>query len=341
MGREVILQQGCFGCHAIRGFENAKPIGTELTKEGEKQVEKLDFGFVDIERSRQAWLFQKLKNPRIFDRGKIRGYHEKLRMPDFGFTDEEAEALTTFLLSLREEDMPLELTKTLDLAEAEVEAGRFLVRKLNCQGCHTLDQVEGRIRALYEDTGNAPPVLDGEGAKVQESWLFRFLENPAAIRPWLKVRMPTFELTDDEANRMVKYFHQLAKQKISFAPQARPASRESINQGRVLFDKLKCIQCHQPGEAQTLSASFLAPDLALAPGRLKPEWVVEWLKDPQALESGTRMPGFFPEGATPIQDVLDGDAMKQIEAIRDYLMVLTPEEAASITQARVPEKLRT
>ncbi len=330
VGREMILQQGCFGCHDIRGFEDMKPIGTELTKEGQKEVDKLYFGFVDIEHTRQAWFFQKLKNPRIFDRGKLLGYHERLRMPHFGFTDEEAEALTTFLLSLREEHIPLEMTRQLNLKENEIEVGRRLVSKFNCQGCHSLDGAEGRIRQLYDDPGNAPPILDGEGAKVQEAWLYHFLQKPEAIRPWLKIRMPTFGFSEEQTNNLVKYFHNLAEQKISFAPAELHATDESIQTGRNLFIKLKCIQCHQPGEAASLSASFLAPDLTLARERLKPDWISEWLKDPQVLQSGTMMPGFFPEGQTPFPDVLGGDAVEQIRAIRDYLLIFTPEEAANV-----------
>ncbi|MBI4395241.1 MAG: c-type cytochrome [Candidatus Omnitrophica bacterium] len=338
VGREMILQQGCFGCHAIEGFEEAKPIGTELTKEGQKEVDKLYFGYVDIEHTRQAWFFQKLKNPRIFDRGKIVGYHEKLRMPDFGFTDEQAQALTTFLLSLREEDIPLEMQKRLDLKERQIEAGRFLVSKFNCQGCHTLDQVEGRIRPLYEDLGNAPPILDGEGAKVQEFWLYHFLQNPETIRPWLKIRMPTFGFSEGDTNTLVRYFHNLAEQELSFAPSASHATSESIQEGRRLFTQLKCIQCHQPDEAKALAASFLAPDLTLARERLKPDWMVEWLRDPQTLQPGTMMPTFFPEGQTPFQDILGGDTMKQIQAIRDYLLLFTPEEMARIkNQANATE----
>ncbi len=332
VGREMILQQGCFGCHAIHGFEDAKPIGTELTKEGQKEVDRFYFGYVGIEHARQAWFFQKLKNPRIFDRGKIVGYHEKLRMPLFGFTDEEAGALTTFLLSLREEEIPLEMKKQLNLKEKEIEAGRFLVSKFNCQGCHTLNKVDGRIRALYDDKGNAPPSLDGEGAKVQEFWLYHFLGEPEPIRPWLKIRMPTFGFKETEANTIIKYFHNLSEQELSFAPQDVHATRESINTGRELFTQLKCIQCHQSGssEAKSLTASFLAPDLTLARERLKPTWVLQWLKDPQVLQPGTMMPTFFPEGQSPFKNILDGDAAKQIQAIKDYLMVFTPEEMAKV-----------
>src|SRR5438093_12441688 len=33
LGSKLISRYGCFACHNIRGFENAKPIGTELCEE--------------------------------------------------------------------------------------------------------------------------------------------------------------------------------------------------------------------------------------------------------------------------------------------------------------------
>ena len=332
VGREMILQQGCFGCHDIKGFETMKPIGTELTKEGQKEVNKLDFGFIKIEYSRQAWFFQKLKHPRSFDEGKEKAYHEKLRMPEFGFTDEQANALTTFLLSLREEGIPLEMQRNLNLKEQSIEAGRFLVAQYNCQGCHTLDGTDGRARVLFEDKGNAPPAIDGEGAKTQEHWLYHFLQNPTTIRPWLKYRMPTFGFSEEETNAVIHYFANLDKQQTSYAPsQPLEAKREEIAAGHELFIKFKCIQCHQSA-TEGLTASFLAPDLLLSKNRLKPNWVVEWLKDPQQIQAGTMMPTFFPDGQSPVQDILGGEMEKQVRAIRDYLWQFTPEDADQIKQ---------
>ena len=62
-GEKLIRMYGCFGCHDIPGFENDKPVGTELTFEGSKLVEKFDFGFIEIPHSREAWFTQKLKEP--------------------------------------------------------------------------------------------------------------------------------------------------------------------------------------------------------------------------------------------------------------------------------------
>ncbi len=321
LGKQTIAHQGCYACHAIQGFEDAKPIGAELTKEGQKDLHQFDFGFSSIDHTRESWIFHKLKEPRLFDEGKVREYHDKLRMPDFGLTDEEAEKLTTFVLSLREEPIPYGMKDNLDLNQQKIEAGRLLVKKLNCQGCHTLDGQEGSIHAVTEDAGQAPPALDGEGAKVQEKWLYHFLENPTVIRPWIRYRMPTFNLSEEELETLVAYFAHQAHQEVSYSGKEIPeSSPEKVATGKMLVEKFQCMKCHQVNAlSAAMGSSFLAPDLRLTQNRLKPEWVKDWLKDPQALQEGTMMPGFFPDGQSPLPDVLGGDAEAQIEAIRDYL----------------------
>ncbi len=321
LGKKSISQQGCYTCHAIKGYEDVKPIGADLSNEGRKDIHQFDFGFTKIERTRQAFIEQKLKEPRLFDQGKEKTYYDKLRMPQFNFNEEEVEALTTFILSLSEEQIPLQMQKRLDLKEEQVEKGRLLVSKLNCAGCHALDGKPGALRESMEDKGNAPPGLNGEGAKVQEKWLHEFLKRPTTIRPWLQVRMPTFGLTEEETKTLVEYFANLAHQEVSYKGYEIPVpTAEKIEAGRTLFNKLQCAKCHEVNAASVaMGSSFLAPDLTLSKQRLKPEWVKQWIADPQVLEEGTLMPTFFPEGQSPVADVLEGDATKQIEAIRDYL----------------------
>ena len=242
-------------------------------------------------------------------------------MPQFNLSEDQIDALTTFVLSLTEEKVPMEMQKRLDLKEKETEEGRLLVSKLNCNGCHALDGKTGLLRELNEDKGNAPPVLDGEGAKAQEKWLHSFLKSPAPIRPWLTYRMPTFDLTDDETTTLVHYFANLSHENISYQGTVLPeTSPEKVAAGKELVEKLQCMKCHQVNaDSAAMGTSFLAPDLILAKHRLKPEWVKKWLTDPQVLQEGTMMPTFFADGQTPIPDVLGGDTNTQIEAIRDYL----------------------
>ncbi|MBW8885666.1 MAG: hypothetical protein JF612_13025, partial [Planctomycetia bacterium] len=43
IGRKTIAKYGCFGCHDIPGFEDAKPIGTGLADWGRKDPARLAF----------------------------------------------------------------------------------------------------------------------------------------------------------------------------------------------------------------------------------------------------------------------------------------------------------
>ncbi len=324
LGKKSISHRGCFPCHTIKGFEDSKPIGADLSNESRKDIHQFDFGFTNLERTRQAFIEQKLKDPRIYDKGKVKAYYEKLRMPQFNFTENQIDAITTFVLSLTQEQIPLEMQKKLDLNELHIEKGRLLVHKFNCNGCHTLDGKIGSLRKFHEESetlGSAPPMLDGEGAKVQEKWLHEFLKKPSTIRPWLTYHMPTFNLSEEELGDLVKYFTFLAHQEISYqGPEVLESSPEKLKAGKELFEKLQCVKCHQVNaDSAAMGSSFLAPDLTMAKRRLKPEWVHEWIQDPQKLDAGTMMPTFFPDGETAIPDLLGGDAKEQVQAIRDYL----------------------
>ena len=101
VGRNLIAHYGCFACHTIPGFEDAKPIGTELTEEGSKPVHRLDFGFLHLPHTRQDWFRTKLANPRIFDRDRARGWEEKLKMPNFRFSPQELEQVVTAVLGFQ------------------------------------------------------------------------------------------------------------------------------------------------------------------------------------------------------------------------------------------------
>ena len=74
------------------------------------------------------------------------------------------------------------------------------------------------------------------------------------------------------------------------------------------------------------SAEDMAPNLQLAEKRLRPDWILQWVADPQKIFPGTRMPSFFPPNdkgvpVSPFKDILDGDVKAQIQAIRDHLFV--------------------
>src|SRR5207237_1140036 len=108
LGQRAISRYGCFSCHEIKGFENAQSIGTDLSEEGSKLVTRLDFAFItDIPHtSKIAWFRTKLHDPRIFDKGRVLQPLEKLRMPNYDFTDDEIQRLVTAIMSFQRDIQP-------------------------------------------------------------------------------------------------------------------------------------------------------------------------------------------------------------------------------------------
>lgn len=306
LGRQTIQKYGCYACHQIRGFEDAQPIGVELTEEGSKPVHQFDFGHVhEVEHTRHDWIVNKLLTPRLWDREQeeVKEYGELLKMPNFGMSRREAEAVLVNVLGFTK-DTALASHKAGQAPEtAALAAGRKLVTWYNCRGCHLIEGEGRAIRTAIEDPGLLPPNLAAQGARTQADWLFDFLHDPSQVtlRPWLTVRMPTFGFTDDQVNALVAYFTAREGREPFASPPERPVDDRSLVVGEVAFNMLQCAKCHPAGPvaagAGVTSAGELAPSLLLAPGRLRHDWVPSWIVDPQSWVPGTQMPDNFPNNA--------------------------------------------
>jgi cytochrome c551/c552 len=262
-GKKWIRHFGCAGCHEISGLEDEGRIGTELTTEGSKPIERLDFALLtetaqrgghepitdpdDLARlpegpAKQPWyddkgFFEhKLAEPNIWDQGKIKPEEEKLRMPNLHLTKEQVRDLTTFLMGSQESALPVTYQyKPLDYRR-DIQEGWWVVRKYNCMGCHQL--IPGQKTSLMslaryqEAQEQLPPKLLTEGARVDPQWLLHFLANPSlsdtdtnrnGIRPYLQVRMPTFSFSENELGKLVRFFQALSRQPFPYIPEQPPA----------------------------------------------------------------------------------------------------------------------
>ncbi len=211
-GKRWVRHFGCAGCHEISGLEDEGRIGTELTFEGSKPIERLDFALLtetaqrgghepitDAEdRARlpegpakapwyddKGFFEHKLAEPNIWDQGKIKPETEKLRMPNLHLTKEQIRELTTFLMGSQESPLPASYQyRPLDYRR-DIQEGWWVVRKYNCMGCHQL--IPGQKTSLMAMTRyqgadgqeQLPPKLLTEGARVDPQWLLKFLTNPA------------------------------------------------------------------------------------------------------------------------------------------------------------------
>lgn len=351
----------------------------------------------EVHHSHASFAYHKMRNPRIWDRAKDKKPYEKLKMPNFYFTEAEARAVTTYLLSRREPDVrPGVKIAYKGTPDGRVAKGRALVHELNCIGCHTIEaDREATIHQYYSDDTSLsddvkygprfkPPLLWGEGAKVQYDWLFGFLNNVEMLRPWLIARMPSFHLSTDDATILVEYFaglseieSELLKDKIApivkhlqdvhssgdaeasvpwfhedkfeetadflksyalrhnqakiydFDPTDPGSLKDAFNRllgrfqflsnvfdieypyndleshtvsdarfklGEEFFFDQKCLACHVGGDPSLpgTTIDIKAPNFALSYKRLRYDWIIKWMQDPQAIQPGTNMPQVFP-----------------------------------------------
>jgi mono/diheme cytochrome c family protein len=324
LGKRSIGKYGCFGCHNIEGFDGYSGIGPELTKIGSKPAGQFGFGIHhNIPHRRDAWITAHLQRPSMWDDGIDKVFKDLNKMPNFYMSEAEAKKITVALLGQVSDVIPLTGVKRLSASEALYHDGMKVVNKYGCVGCHQIDGLRGDILRMYtDDINQGPPRLVEQGHRVQTDWFYHFLGNVEPIRPWLQIRMPSFNLSTQDKNRMIAGFQQGAKQPTFEEPNEAvkwlPGEREETLK---LFAALNCIQCHTQGFN---SETPLAPDLRKASKRLRPSWISKWISNPQAIMPGTTMPNFFGDnGLEPIETgYFGGDAKKQIDGLTKYVIEL-------------------
>jgi cytochrome c551/c552 len=383
-GKKWVQFYGCGGCHEISGMEEEGRIGTELTFEGSKPIERLDFALFtevaqrggkdaepikdkeDLARlpdgpAREPWydhkgFFEhKLAEPNIYDQGKVKTETEGLRMPNLHLTKDQVLDLTTFLLGSQETSLPQSYQFKPGDARHDIQEGWWIVKKYNCMGCHQF--IPGQRTILmglkqYQDVQEQlPPKLLTEGARVDPEWLRKFLSNPAlsttdtnrnGVRPYLKVRMPTFSFSDNELRKLVRFFEALSQQPLPYIPEEVPAlTSKETDMARSLFSSTAapCLKCHATGDPAHDKIAT-APNFLLAKERLKPDWVQRWITDPQAVSPGTSMPsGLFKQQnnqwvfAGPTPPTFNGFEGDHRKLLTDYIFQLTPEEQKRVASS--------
>jgi mono/diheme cytochrome c family protein len=360
-GRDLVRHYGCAGCHEIAGFEDEGRIGTELTTEGSKPIERLDFAHLTEVAKREGWynpkgfFERKLAKPEVFDEGRVRTDRmERLRMPKPNIDEAGIRALTTLLVGSVDPPFPPSYLHQPTGDERDIQQGWWLVTKYNCTGCHVIRP--GEKSALmsvprYQDPDwkdQLPPSLLGEGARANPDWLARFLENPAlsetdvhrnGVRPYLKAHMPTFYFSPDEIRILVRFFGALSDQAHPYLPaDVAPLTAQERQMARELFTSpgAPCLKCHATGDPRH-DATATAPNFLLASARLKPAWTKRWLLDPARIAPGTAMPsGLFRRDGErwvfsgPVPSSFSHYSGDHADLLVRYMFELTAEEQRSL-----------
>jgi mono/diheme cytochrome c family protein len=257
-------------------------------------------------------------------------------VPFYGLDDGQRQSLAAAFTWLASADARLEPTR-------EQAIDRSLTT-LNCYGCHVRDGRGGAVPAVamtdedgepvlretardqlfasnvqeLGDEGRLPPTLTGVGDKLRPEFLKevlleggrdRRLTMPTLMPQWSKaLAEPLAQLLAHDPHTDVP-IPQLAAYS---ATDIHDAARDLVGS-----KGLGCIKCHSFGGDKGQSLGVI--DMTRMPKRLRHEWFLAYVANPQQFRPGTRMPASWPDGKAFFPTVLDGTAAGQIESVWRYV----------------------
>ena len=192
-----------------------------------------------------------------------------------------------------------------DLAQTpRLNHGRQLIAKYNCIGCHKLQDV-GQPAMLGPDLTNI-------GTKVSREWIYKWLNEPRTLTNAAgdvvvdgmvtASRMPKFALSQEELNDLSAYLS--VQRRVPVHPYridpraiaAVNAKGDAADQGKVRFNQRFCITCHslavtRGGETKIIGGD-VGPELTKVGSKVKLEWLIAWLRDPERYLEHTKMPQY-------------------------------------------------
>ena len=189
-----------------------------------------------------------------------------------------------------------------DLPETpRLNHGRQLIARLNCIGCHQLQDIDRPVML--------GPDLTNVGTKVSREWIYKWLKEPRTITDAdgnvtvdgvaMEPRMPKFQLSDLELRALSAYLSMqhakpIRSQGLNLSRGSGTAGAgNAAEQGQMTFNQLFCVTCHalavDRGGETTLIGGNIGPELTKVGSKVKPEWLVAWLRDPQSYLEHTGM----------------------------------------------------
>ena len=298
LGHRLFLERGCVQCHSIHGNTRRNDFAPDLSALAmvagraiveidqpheqlaslhflKRDVERVDIRAAKVPRSMIAHVQAQITNPQSVNR--------YTRMPAFHMSQADLDDLTTALFSMVGEPLAKRPQDQLLVPRPHSEFhpnGQFagLYQRYKCYVCHSINGYGGTLA----------PDLSFEGSRSNRDWIAGFLKHPQTIRPALTVRMPDFNLTDDETAVLADYLSTaLRSTHVASKVSESSFTLEMAERGKNLYEKkYECQSCHTIGS----SGGYVGPSLNSAGDWLTPTWIDAWLRNPLALIPDTIEP---------------------------------------------------
>jgi len=226
-GEQLFMERGCMGCHKLDGVGGV--LGKALDGIGSQPKHYFSLKHVEGDRTTYAWLYEHFIDPR-----KI--------IPDSDMrvvlTDEEAELLTTYALSIRTDEAPKSYRR---IASYSVEPmdGEALY-KTYCIACHS----DGKY-SIYDEIFDRtiPAIMNPAFTKsINDEHIKEIIKEGRAETEMTAWKADAAGLTDDVIDRIVKYVTRDRPAEIS-APFNLAGFIPDVEHGEELY-KVRCALCH-------------------------------------------------------------------------------------------------
>lgn len=218
--------------------------------------------------------------------------------------------------------------------DSSAEFARRQVEALRCTSCHTQDGDQALLNTVHADTqalvahiaghnervDQTRPQLTYVGEMLYTSYIEGMLDGTLTPRPrpWLGIRMPAFRL---HAKPMAAGLSRLHGVEPS-TPEKVTVDAALAEIGKTLSgaEGFGCTTCHGVGDVKATAAFEVEGiNFSLIPDRLRPDYYVRWMDHPASVTPSTKMPRYAEGNRSQRGDVLEGDALKQYEAIWQYI----------------------
>ncbi len=190
-GARLFREKGCRGCHKLNGTGGV--LGTHLDGVGSQPIAHFPMTYVKGEKTVYSWLRQHFEDPG----GIVPGSMMKVDL-----TAGEADLLTTYMLSLRSEDMPAKYRRKGPAKAGEVPGGESLY-KMYCIACHASGKKSVYDR-IFRRT--IPAIMDPAFLRTaNDRFLRRVIKEGRTGTPMTAWKAGGGGLTDDEIGRIISY----------------------------------------------------------------------------------------------------------------------------------------